>query len=79
MRSAYPLSHYEVWHHQRSGEVWAVEVTNGKVEKCCGPVAPQDFTPDLVDYLPYRKGVDAQELDSRRGEFIRDPVTDQAA
>lgn len=75
MSSRPPLSHYEVWHHEKSGEVWAVEVTNGKVEKVCGPVAAQDFTPDLVDYLPYRQGEDAREIDSRRGEFIRDPVS----
>ena len=73
------MSHYELWREKRSGEVWGVEVTNGKVEKVCGPVAEGDFTPDLVEYLPYRKGHEARELDSRRSEFTRDSVPKQAS
>jgi hypothetical protein len=74
MSTDHHVSHYEVWHHEKSGEVWAVEMNDGKVEKCCGPVAAQDFSPDLIDYLPYRQGADARQLESRRSEFIRDPV-----
>ena len=79
MSTAYHESHYEVWHHPRSGEVWAVELTDGKVAKCCGPIAERDFTPDLIEYLPCRQGSEARQLDLRRSEFIHESLTDSKA
>lgn len=28
----------EFWKHLRTGEIWAVEVHDGRVVACCGPV-----------------------------------------
>jgi hypothetical protein len=74
MSTPYHESHYEVWQHRRSGEVWAVELTDGKVAKVCGPIEERDFSPAIIEYLPARQEDEARDLDRRRNEFIRDPL-----
>jgi hypothetical protein len=48
---------YEYWRERETGHVWAVELSEGVVVGCCGPLHPSEleerFLPTL-DYSPER-------------------------
>lgn len=50
---------FEFWRERSTGEVWAVELLEGVVVACCGPLGHDDleerFLPGL-DYAPDRAG-----------------------
>jgi hypothetical protein len=60
---------HEFWREAETGEVWAVELEDGVVSRCCGPLHWSEIT---VAFL--QRGYDyrtegAPELEARRGDF----------
>jgi hypothetical protein len=46
---------YEYWRHRKTREIWAVELKDGVVVGCAGPLHPGDVGPDFLpgyDYTP---------------------------
>ena len=39
------------WQHSRTGEVWAVETTDGRPTACVGPITPSDAVAALLPWL----------------------------
>jgi hypothetical protein len=48
---------FEYWRERESGEVWAVELLDGVVAGCCGPLGPGELDERFLatfDYAPER-------------------------
>ena len=41
---------YQYWAHHKSGEVYAVELTDGQPTGACGPLAHDDRPDDMRDF-----------------------------
>jgi hypothetical protein len=41
---------YELWKHNTSGEVWAVQLRGNRVVGSCGPLTPSERLGVLADY-----------------------------
>ena len=41
---------YQYWAHNKSGDVYAVEIVNGEVTGACGPLAHDDRPDDMRDF-----------------------------
>jgi hypothetical protein len=42
----------EFWFHKPKERMWAIEVRDGAVVGACGPMAVEDASPDILEYLP---------------------------
>jgi hypothetical protein len=60
---------HEFWRETETGEVWAVELEDGVVRRCCGPLHWSEITLSWLkagyDYRP--EG--ARDLELRRADF----------
>jgi hypothetical protein len=72
---------YEFWRERATGRLWAVELRDGVVVGCCGPLHRSDveaqFLPTL-DYSPERAGLmeaDREAFDLELGEVQRPAST----
>ncbi len=61
---------HEIWQHRDSREYWAVELSGGRVVRCCGPLGADDLDPQILEYLPYDTA-DVAWVDVRREDFVR--------
>jgi hypothetical protein len=61
---------HEYWRHSPSGEVWAVEIHDGQLAGCCGPIDADGIDPQLLPNLPYDRR-DVAWLQTHAVEFKR--------
>jgi len=59
---------YEFWRERTSGDIWAVELEDGIVAACAGPLHPGDINPAYLDGYDYSPA-EAERLDGAREEF----------
>jgi hypothetical protein len=59
---------HEFWRETKTGEIWAIELSDGAVSGCCGPLAPDAVATDYLLGYDYTAAL-AAELDRRREEF----------
>ena len=59
---------HELWRERLTGEVWAIELREGMVTGCLGPLAHEDVDHDLLDRYDYT-GERADWIEQHRGEF----------
>lgn len=55
---------YEYWHHRTTGDVWAVQLDDGRVVGVT-EIRRDDVNSDLLPHLPYRS-TDASTFEKRR-------------
>lgn len=57
------MKEYEFWRERATGEIWAIQLSDGAVSGCCGPLQRSEVDEsflDALDYAPDRAGwVDA--------------------
>lgn len=58
---------YEFW-RKRSGGVWAVELVDGVVVRCCGPVDASQVEDEFLPHLEY-SAHEAGRIEAHRAEF----------
>ena len=61
---------HEFWIEETTGWIWAVELTDGVVSACFGPLLWDDIDDDLLEVFEYSSG-GAAWLQSRREHFTR--------
>lgn len=44
---------YEFWRERRTGEVWAIELVEGAVVGCCGPLDHGDLDQEFLGAFDY--------------------------
>jgi hypothetical protein len=59
---------HEFWRESKSGEIWAVELSDGVVSACRGPLDPDEVAVDYLSGYDYTVAA-AAELEARREEF----------
>ena len=63
-----PKTSREYWQHKPTGHIWAIELSEGRVARCCGPIFLEDVEARLLNHLMY----DAKDLSwvvTHRKEF----------
>ncbi len=58
----------EFWQERSTGEVWAVELCEGVVTACCGPLGISEIDERFLDALDYSTER-AAWIEQRREEF----------
>jgi len=66
---------YEFWRERGTGDIWAVELEDGIVAACAGPLRPGDIDPAFLDGYDYSPA-EAARLEAAREEF---DLLDEAA
>lgn len=59
---------HELWRERRTGEVWALELRDGMVSGCFGPLADEDIDHDLLGRYDYT-GERVDWIEQHRDEF----------
>jgi hypothetical protein len=59
---------HEFWRERRTGHIWAVELEDGIVAACAGPLHPGDIDPEYLDGYDYSRA-EAARLGAAREEF----------
>jgi hypothetical protein len=60
---------HEFWRETETGEVWAVELEDGVVRRCCGPLHWSEITLAWLKAGYDYRAEGARELELRRGDF----------
>jgi hypothetical protein len=68
-----PQKTYEFWRERRTGEVWAVELADGIVVACCGPLHHKDVDAAFLHAFDYKPGEAARIEAGRDGFDLIDP------
>jgi hypothetical protein len=63
----------EFWRQLATGEIYAIELTDGVVTGSCGPLSPVDLDPTFLTSYRYST-VEAAALERRRESFV--PMTE---
>ena len=59
---------YEFWRDTGTGEVWAVELADGVVFRCYGPLHWSEISPSFLRLYDY-SAEEAPRIEERREEF----------
>lgn len=59
---------YEFWRERRTRDIWAVELEDGIVAACAGPLHPGEIDPAYLDGYDYSPA-EAERLEAAREEF----------
>lgn len=65
---------YEFWRERESGEVWAVELVDGIVVACCGPLEHSEIDEQFLPGLDY-SSERAEWVEAHRDAFDLYSVT----
>ncbi len=68
------LKTHEFWRERRTGEIWAVELRDGVVVCCCGPLHHKDIDETYLHTLDYTSDGAALIEAGRDGFDLLDPV-----
>jgi hypothetical protein len=61
------ISH-EFWRETTTGKVWAVELREGVVTGCCGPLTVGELEDEFLAFFDY-SSVDAAAVEASREEY----------
>ncbi|MEZ5102386.1 MAG: hypothetical protein R3C15_21805 [Thermoleophilia bacterium] len=64
---------YEFWRDRKSGEVWAIELEDGRVRGVAGPIDPKLASYATLGAADYRPD-EAQRIDHARESFALHPI-----
>jgi hypothetical protein len=59
---------YEFWRERRTGEVWAIELLEGAVVGCCGPLDYSELDEKFLEAFDYSADR-AAWIEAHRGAF----------
>jgi len=68
-----PLKTYEYWRERATGHVWAIELVDGVVVGCCGPLDRDELEERFLPTLDY-SGELAAWAESTREDFEPYPL-----
>ncbi|MGZ4431307.1 MAG: hypothetical protein ACXVYV_06630 [Gaiellales bacterium] len=62
------MTTHEFWRERATGHIWAVELDDGLVSACCGPLGHDDVDERFLDAFEYSPQ-EAPAVERRRDEF----------
>jgi hypothetical protein len=59
---------FEFWRESKTGEIWAVELVDGVVVACCGPLEHREVDERFLDAFDYW-AAGADRIEAERDDF----------
>jgi hypothetical protein len=61
--------HY--WYDTERGLAWAVELCNGRITRCAGPILVSECHAEILPHMRYVAGADVEWIEARKDLFRR--------